>query len=150
MVVCQKCLADGIYWEVIMKDKKDHSGQYQVNPDQSYHNLPVGEKPNTKWFHVLNKEHVEWTKTYGGPSGFPLYEELKRRGVQMTAPAPEPTLQVKILDVTDIAGKKIYDEMVVFTKEYQIRKKAVMDTFGPTANSQEASMVVKVYYQTRE
>src|SRR5690349_9341097 len=42
------------------------TSEKKVNPDGSNHNYKLGDK----WVCVVSKEHIEWTKTHNGPSGF--------------------------------------------------------------------------------
>lgn len=56
---------------VIEKQKKNGQGTYKVNPDGSYHTIPVNQADGTtKWYCSGSKAHEAWIKEHNGPSGF--------------------------------------------------------------------------------
>ena len=85
---CERCKTDlGIDVLVDTILKKDKSGTYMKNLDGSYHVQPFEVQGQTKWFHVSSKEHAEWTRTHGGPSGFIQAPQQAGAG---TAQPPKP------------------------------------------------------------
>ena len=63
---CPKCGK-----EVIEKQSQKTGKTYDVNPDTSYHSIPVNQPDGkTNWYCSSSKQHQEWIKTHNGPSGF--------------------------------------------------------------------------------
>lgn len=89
---CVKCRHDVNMQNYTFKGEQK---QKKVNPDGSNHNYRL---PDGKWCCVTSKEHSEWTKTHGGPSGF-LQPKTTQTSPQATTSVQEVTMTPRHVDL---------------------------------------------------
>jgi|GEM_PF-2633473 len=77
----------------IEKTSQKTGKTFKVNPDGSYHSIPVTQPDGTtKWYCSKSKEHEVWIKDHNGPSGFvqPTQEQHREDVVRASENKSKP------------------------------------------------------------